>query len=779
MVGMQNWEDEQQRIDSVVQTAKRQMETLQAQVGQITSDIVDIRKNFWDDVTVNLEDSTETVETLTSIRQQAEVLSEKERNYQRAIKQLKTLSKLVDSPYFGRIDFREDTDTVQEEIYLGVGSIRDARTDTFLVYDWRAPISSLYYDFAPGPAAYETPMGTISGEMALKRQYVIRQGRLVSMFDASMTIGDELLREVLGQNSDTLMRSIVATIQKEQNQIIRNDHSRILIVQGAAGSGKTSAALQRVAYLLYRHRKTLSADNIMLFSPNPMFSSYISTVLPELGEESMRQTTFQDYLQYRLVRGYDIENPFAQLEYVHTAYDTAGYEARIAGIRYKSSLAFMNRMDDFIEQLATSGMVFRSIRFRGEIVISAARIREVFYETDVDWRLYNRLKAVAEWILAELTERVQMEREKPWVEDELQLLEKEDYVRAFRQLRKQKKYTEESFNDFAVEQAYLANVVVERHFKPLRRRVNRMQFVHLSAIYKRMLESMQCPTDVSETDWREMCNDTIERLRENRLGYEDVTPFLYLKDRLEGFRSNASIRHLFVDEAQDYSPFQFAYLKKLFPFSKMTVLGDVNQVIYTESADGVGMRALEALYSPGETETVVLHQSYRSTRPIVEFTRALLENGLDIEPFNRSGDKPRVTTVEGEQDLVACIVRQIRRAEGDGHQTIAIICKTAKETSRAFSNLSAIGISLRQVTIDTVKFEPGIVVIPVVLAKGVEFDAVVVYNASRAQYAEAGDRKLLYTACTRAMHVLSVNSVGEVSPFVAALPKSTYEVEAK
>ena len=292
------------------------------------------------------------------------------------------MNRLLPSPYFGRIDFQEDGLDHSEQIYIGVSSFVGEDGLSFLVYDWRTPIASLYYDYSPGQASYVTPAGRIEGTMELKRQFQIQNGQIRNMFDASETIGDELLQQVLGKGADSQMKSIVATIQKEQNAIIRNDKSRMLIVQGAAGSGKTSAALQRVAYLLYKHRQTIKADQIVLFSPNPMFTSYISTVLPELGEENMQQTTFQEYLDYWLGSSLRPEDAFDQIEFVLTAQGAPGYEARLQGIEYKASEAFLHALQNYGMWLGREGMRFNGIRMRDRDLITAERMREKFYGYD-------------------------------------------------------------------------------------------------------------------------------------------------------------------------------------------------------------------------------------------------------------------------------------------------------------------------------------------------------------------------------------------------------------
>lgn len=265
MVDVKDWQQEQERLGLVTEKLRLRIAELEPEVTGLRDQVVDIRKRFWEEVTVNTSTDEDFEETFYSIKQQEALLSERERSHRQRVQRFKNMKRLLPSPYFGRMDFQEDGLSASEKIYIGVASFVDADGVDFLVYDWRTPIASMYYDHSPGPSAYETPGGQITGEMMLKRQYQIRYGQLQNVFDTSLTIGDELLQQVLGKGADSQMKSIVATIQKEQNAIIRNDKSRMLIVQGAAGSGKTSAALQRVAYLLYKHRDRLKADQIVLF----------------------------------------------------------------------------------------------------------------------------------------------------------------------------------------------------------------------------------------------------------------------------------------------------------------------------------------------------------------------------------------------------------------------------------------------------------------------------------------------------------------------------------
>lgn len=770
---------EQQRVEQVIAEINMRIAGLKEHVTEVNADIVGIRKHFWDDVTVNFEDATEAAETHASIKQQAEVLSERERTHQHAQKQLKILKRLVQSPYFGRIDFREETEGMPDPIYLGIASLLDKREEQFLVYDWRAPISSLYYDYSPGPAQYETPSGTVAGEITCKRQYVIRDKELLHLFDTGVTIGDEMLQEVLGKQADTQMKSIVATIQRDQNRIIRNERSRLVIVSGAAGSGKTSAAMQRIAYLLYRYRQTLHAEQVVLFSPNSLFNSYVSTVLPELGEENMQQTTFQAYAEHRLGSAFQLENSLTQMEYVLSAMEEPGYAARLEGVRYKSSRHFMQAIDQYVSQLKQTGILFRPLSFRQRILVGAQRIQDYFYSLNTSLPIPNRMGLVAKWLLEELKKRERLERTQPWVEDEMELLDRDAFVEAYQALRKKKQFREDTFDDFDREQELLAAKIVNKRFKPLRRFVRELRFVDTPAIYRQLFSQSSRVDSFGSgenrlTHWADIISQTLDRMEQNELSYEDTPPYLYLKERLEGYQTNNLVRHVFIDEAQDYSPFQFALIQRLFPRAKMTVLGDWNQAIYAHAYDNNSFEALASLYDAEQTETFVLTKSYRSTRPIVQFTRQLIADGNGIEPFNREGHLPRLTQVTDQAALTEKITARIRELQAAGHQTIAIITKTADEARTAHETLQS-NLPIRLIGRETISYEPGILAIPAYLAKGVEFDAVIIYDASSKRYSRESERKLFYTACTRAMHELDLFTVGERSPFLSAVSSDSYE----
>ncbi len=759
-----NWMTEQKRLEQVLEIIKHQSRILEERKGGLKDRVIDIRKNFWEDVTVNLDEIDDIIETQASLKQQAEFLGERERSHGQLSDQLKTLDRLKDSPYFGRIDFQAEDEDAPEQIYLGIASLMDENEEDFLIYDWRAPISSLYYDFPPGPAEYETAEEKVSGEMTLKRQYIIRNGQLKGMFDTGLTIGDHLLQAVLGGNATNQMKSIVATIQQEQNQIIRNEKSKLLIVQGVAGSGKTSAALQRVAYLLYKYRETLSSENMILFSPNPLFNSYVATVLPELGEENMKQTTFYEYLKTRLGRRFLIETPFEQMEYYLNAEQDRDYRARVTGMQWKGSLRFKNLIDNFLETLRTEGLEFRNIVFRGKAVVTNSEIASYFYSLDKAMSISNKMEGVSKWLLKKVKDYARNELSKDWVLQESELLEKEEYHDVYHKMQEEDAASDDPFFDFVREEELLRKRVIKENFQPLIRKIKRMSFVHVKNTYRKLYESQSVESGSASLPdgWEDICRVSIDMLDDNKLTWEEAAPFLYFQNKLIGFQVNRTIRHVFIDEAQDYSPFQFAFFKEIFPYSRMTLLGDINQAIYAHALED-GTLLSEDIED--RHERITLMRSYRSTRQIVEFTKAFMPGGEKIIPFNRDGNKPAVKETNNKQELHDLLLEQIEAYRYKGYKNVAVICKTMAESDDAFDFLEG-KVDAALIDQETFTFQEGLVVIPAYLAKGIEFDAVIIYDGSQSAYNDELERNLFYTACTRAMHELTVLSLGERNDFI-------------
>lgn len=761
----ENREAEQHRVNQVIEEIHQRQKKLYAKSSGLKESVIDLRQNFWEDVTVNLDEPDDVIETQASIKQQAELLSERERFHGKIGEELKTLKRLKNNPYFGRIDFRADGETTSEPIYIGIASLMDQHDEEFLVYDWRAPISSLYYDYSPGKAAYQTMSGTISGEMTLKRQFIIRNGVIKGMFDTGVTIGDKLLQQALGNNASTTMKSIVSTIQKEQNKIIRDERHRYLVVQGVAGSGKTSAALQRIAFLMYRHRETLHADNVVLFSPNPLFSSYVANVLPELGEANVRQTTFYEYLVDKIGSKLTVESPFQHMEYKLTGAQDEDYQTKMACIDYKSGITFKRHLDAFITSLAEEGLIFKNISFRKQVFVTKEQIQDYFYSLHPAIAIPNKLELVAKWLLSEIQKQQRKEKNKDWVMEQVELLDKEEYLQAHYHMQKQDQdelYADETEEDFLRER------VVKRAFSGLKKRVKQFQFVHVLATYRKFFTDWS--PAVAPSNWQEIKEQTIAALSKGYLAWEEATAYAYFKGCLLGDSADRSVRHLLIDEAQDYSPFQFAYIKHQFPYTRMTLLGDVNQAIYTHTIQGSPLAPAQADES---YERIVLTKSYRSTKQIVDFTTQFAPEGEMIEPFNREGRKPLLVTYQG--NAADPLVKTIQKLKENGHETIALICKTQQGCDELFEQLHGRW-AVTRINEETRSFQKGILLLPVYLAKGIEFDAVIIPEASAKTYTTEADRTLFYTACTRAMHELVMLTDSTRNPFILEAPEDKYEV---
>ncbi|OZU87466.1 helicase [Virgibacillus indicus] len=759
-------EMEQDRVDHVIHEINKKEKKLYAKSSDLKESVVELRKNFWEDVTVNLDEPDDVIETQASLKQQAELLSERERFHGKVGEELKILKRLKDSPYFGRIDFLEDSENQEDQIYIGISSLMDSDDEDFLIYDWRAPISGLYYDHSPGEAAFETIEGTIAGEITLKRQFIIRQGMIKGMFDTGVTIGDSLLQQALGNNASTTMKSIVATIQQEQNKIIRNEKSDLLIVQGVAGSGKTSAALQRIAYLMYRYREELNADNVVLFSPNPLFSSYISNVLPELGEANVRQTTFLDYLVDGIGNKFTIESPFEQMEYVLAETNQKDYSIRMKSMDFKSSLAFKSIIEEFVSYLKAHDIQFKNISFRNQVLISKEQIYDYFYSLDDEIAIPNKMELVSKWLLKELQYHQRQEKDKDWVMEQVELLDKESYLKAYYESQAG---DEDEEGNAAMEEEILRRAVVKKVFSKMKRLIKLYEFVHVSATYKKLFTEWE-PGNSPE-HWRDICQLTALDLSRKSLTWEDAAPYLYFKGKLLGDNTDRSVRHLFIDEAQDYSAFQFALIKSLFPYTRMTLLGDINQAIYTNTTKE---NPLIPKNQPWEHERITLTKSYRSTKQITEFTRSFAPGHEEIEAFERNGSKPKLKGMKNQEGLEEALINEVESLKDTGYQTIALICKTLEESEEIF-NLLMNKLNLKQVNEETYSFEKGILVLPVYLAKGIEFDAVILPDASK--YTVESDRTLFYTACTRAMHELIMVSADETCMFIAEAPLETYAID--
>lgn len=600
----------------------------------------------------------------------------------------KRFKKMQDSPFFGRVDFRYDGDEEAETFYIGIGNLSESAGSLPLVYDWRAPVSGLFYDYDKGPASYEAPSGIFEGEVTSKWQYKIRKGKMLYEFESDVKIDDEILGAELGSNGEVQLKNIVRTIQKEQNEIIRNTKDRIMVIQGAAGSGKTSVALHRIAYLLYHDRENLKSSNVLILSPNGVFADYISHILPELGEENIREMSF-DLFAYRELKDIvgDCEDRYDQIE--HTVLNP-----KIQDIcREKQSPEFVSKLDGFVLRLEDELMNFRDVEYRG-CTLSEKEIIDLFYFKFLDVPLLSRMHSVAEYFI----DQVETLRDRDLSDEE-----REEVMECFRSM-------------YETRDCYV--------------------------LYSRFLE---------KEGYRPLPHCQIEK---RRLRYEDVYPVLYLKYTLYQCRNHHGIKHVVVDEMQDYSWIQYLLIHKMFP-CRMTILGDKAQTMEDETQDV--LKFLPKIFGK-DIRKIVMNRSYRNTMEVAKYANHL--TGIeDMELFERHGEPVDERTFSStEEALESVLEKWLNRREE--FETEALIFLTEREAEHAFlyieKRLKEIAPEaenqLCYMNRDSQSFKKGLTVTTFYLAKGLEFDQVFgIFEEDR----ESGLQcQAKYITATRALHEL-------------------------
>ncbi|MVM33820.1 AAA family ATPase [Spirosoma sp. HMF4905] len=602
------------------------------------------------------------------------------------------LLKLGQSPYFGRIDFI-NRDNERSIVYIGIYAFADQGQRTNLIYDWRAPISSMFYDFELGEASYPTPSGIVHGNIALKRQYKIRDGHLEFMIENDVNIHDDVLQKELANSSDDKMKNIVATIQRDQNAVIRNETASVMVIQGVAGSGKTSIALHRIAFLLYRFRDTIAAKDILIISPNKVFADYISNVLPELGEEHIPEMGMDELARDLLEKKYKFQTFFEQVSTLLDGKDLAFIER----IRFKSSADFLSKLNQYL--LYIENNYFRVSQLQvGQTLVPASFIREKFMA-------YHRAPILKRFPLV--------------VKD----------VQSYVSLKTGQKLSGQQKTKIweAIPRMFTFNNVLD--------------------LYTDFYRWLGKP-ELFKIDHRLIVE------------YADVFALIYFRIRLEGLTTYNHVKHLLVDEMQDYTPVHYAVLSRLF-LCRKTILGDVSQTVNPYSASSAEM--IEGVFP--QADVIRLYRSYRSTLEITAFAQRIIPNP-NIIPMERHGQEPTVTRYNNSNQELEAINQLITTFQESQNRSLGIICKTTRQAADTYDALKAPGVHL--LTSESADFEEGVIVTTAHLAKGLEFDEVIVPFASADTYRTEADKQMLYIACTRAMHLLRVTYSGELTEFLSA-----------
>jgi DNA helicase-2/ATP-dependent DNA helicase PcrA len=609
-----------------------------------------------------------------------------------AVARKRKLMKLGASPYFARIDFV--TDNERTPIYIGIYSFADETQRENVIYDWRAPISSMFYDFELGQASYTTPSGDIAGEIVLKRQYRIREGRMEFMIENAVSIQDDILQQELSKSSDDKMKNIVATIQRDQNAVIRNETAPVMIIQGVAGSGKTSIALHRIAFLLYRFRETIAAKDILIISPNKVFADYISNVLPELGEEHIPETEMEVLATALLEDKYQFQTFFQQVAALLEKHD----DKFIERIQFKASFEFLSKLNQYLIHIENNYFTFTELRV-GKVIVPFPFILERF-------KAYHRKPLLKRF--SEVVKDIQ------------------NHVRNITQRK------------LTGQEKTLIWQAVPRMFK----------FNNVFDLYRDFYAWTRKPEL-----FKMLSGDTLE--------YADVFPLIYFKMRLEGIQAYDHVKHLLIDEMQDYTPVQYAVLSRLFNCKK-TILGDVSQTVNPYSASSA--EGIEQIFP--QADVVKLFRSYRSTWEITAFAQHIRRNP-DLIAMERHGPVPEVKGFNNNAEEAEAIKKLITQFNNSGHQSLGIICKTLEQAESLHHDLKS-SFTIHLLTDDSTSFKDGVILTTAHLAKGLEFDEVIIPFASSKNYNTDVDKSMLYIACTRAMHQLTLTYSKEKTGFIVS-----------
>ncbi len=676
--------EEKKYLEVILTKLREASQGLDEKMSDYSKVIQETKKYIWENI--SQFDSVEKTANRLSVHQSVDSAEE-------AAAEQRQIFKLINSPYFGRIDFIRNDDLVEKSFYIGIHSFTNDKNYEILIYDWRAPISSMFYDFEVGKAFFTAPIGKINGEVSLKRQYKIRNSIMEYMIESSININDDVLQKELSSTSDEKMKNIVATIQKEQNFIIRNDTSNVLIIQGVAGSGKTSIALHRVAFLLYKYKKTLNSKNILIISPNKVFADYISSVLPELGEEEILEIGFDEIAEKEIGIQCKFQTFYQQVSELIDDVD----DAIVKRIKYKATMDFVNEIDAFIEYANA----------------------EYFTPSDINIDTVNVSK---EYLMRRYTAYNKIP-----IQQRLDLLAT-DIIESSRT------------SDGKMLRSYVSKKIKSDILKMFK-------FKDALSLYEDFYNHIGKP-------------ELFQLKQKETLEFADVFPFVYLKIFFDGTESYYYVKHLLVDEMQDYTPIQYAVLSKLFK-CKMTILGDSSQSVNPYSSSS--LEEINKIFT--EADCVELCKSYRSTFEITNFAQKIQKNKKLI-PIERHGEEPTITQCADKKEEFIEIKNSISHFLESNYGSFGIICKTQSQANEIYEAFKGTGNNISLLDGESKEFKNGIIITPAFIAKGLEFDQVIVPFACAETYHTDLDKSMLYIACTRAMHKLDLTYSGTVTSFL-------------
>lgn len=710
---------EEKRLAQTISLAEEQLKQAKEAADKKKSEIIEAKKDVRENTEHGITSlyTSDGFEALVELSQYINPVTDKIIDYEEEEHKILLLEKMIKSPYFARIDFKFDDEDEFEKIYIGRSSLRKNSYQEMYVYDWRSPIASVFYRFMTGEAFYDAPCGRVTGELNLKRQYEIKNGTLEYFFDSDVQIVDEFLRQLLSQNTTAKMKAIVETIQHEQDVVIRDMENDLLMVQGVAGSGKTSIALHRAAYLMYQGLQTkLSANNIMIISPNSIFEQYISNVLPELGEDNVISSVFEDILS-ELLNGRKIQsrNDFLENLIVNSKYK----EISRNSIEFKTSSFFREILDQFLIDIPRQWIEFEDVYYEGKCVVSGQILKDKILgrpETPLGIKLEQLEDYILEQIFGTGKGRGHKE-EKNLIKQEIQKFIKIDIVELYKIL----------FSNEAYFYSLLQNSNPSQNIKNI---------------------------------WKY----TKENLEADSLYYDDAIAIAYLYLKIYGTNKYKNIKQVVIDEAQDYYPLQYEIFNLVFSNAKFTILGDMKQTL-AKKEDISFYEQIQKILNKKKSSLIKLDKSFRCTNEILNFSLKFIEQSSQIKSFNRNGDSPKVYIADNSEIFIDEIVKEIKLCQEKGFQSICLICKTEKNSTYLFNKIKH-KLDIQLIKNGSASDLQGVFILPVYMSKGLEFDTVLICDADSQNYHDEDDKNLLYVACTRALHKLSLFCENEVSPLI-------------
>jgi len=693
----------------------------------------------------------------------------KETIYRHTVQTLRNLRLAKDKPYFTRVDFQEKSKKDVATYYIGKYGVIHSETQQPVIIDWRSPVANLYYSGQTGPSSYDTPEGLVEGELLLKRQFGIRNGKLETIFDTEVVSQDLFLQSVLGSYADHRLKDIVTTIQKEQNDIIRAPREKPLIVQGVAGSGKTTIALHRIAFLLYTYQDIMAPENMMILAPNPLFLNYISDVLPDLGVENVVQTTFYQ-LTKELTDGKlpPLEDD-KKLQFLLDPHKNEEEKEDLTAVsQFKGSLLYKKCIEDYVAWLETHIVPPHDVKLGPLTLYTHQEMQRFFIEDLAPFPFSRRIKEAAKHLHRKFQEGA--EKLIGVIEGECQ--------KRIALLKRKMEDTEErraivtriyDNRDKRIKEIWEAAKLQEKQYMALWPKLD------LLSCYRDFLQESN-PSLSKEVDrslWQKTCRHSLSILNRKRIETEDLAPLICLQQKINGLSKKLQIYHTVIDEAQDFSIYQFDVLKNLAGNSSFTIVGDLSQGIHSYRGIQNWQDAMKTVFADDDPQYASLIQSYRNTIEIMEFANRVAEKApypgqVLANPVLRHGEEPVIMQMDSPKEVYSAIADRIMDLQREGYKTIAIIDKTTEACRKTVQALrKTMDIPIQMLNADDRQYQGGIMVIPSYMAKGLEFDVVIMADVSEASFgADPLDARLLYVCFTRPLHRLYGYYVGRISPLL-------------